>query len=69
MSYFSPHLQRVATLPCENIKNSKILARYHCFALLLTKLSVALNAKMSSFSMYACMETFVTLIKFMTSMN
>jgi len=44
MSYFPPHLQRVAILPCEkhNNKNSAILAyltEYHRFALSLTKLT------------------------------
>ena len=44
MPYFPPHLQRVATLPCEkhNIKNSKVLmyiTRYHRFALLLTTMT------------------------------
>ena len=42
--YYSPHLQCIATLPCEkhNIKTIKILThltQYHHFALLLTKLT------------------------------
>jgi len=44
MSYFPPHLQCVAALPCEkhNIKNSKILmylTQYHRFSSLFTKLT------------------------------
>jgi len=42
MSYFPPHLQHITTLHYlvkkHNIKNTEILA-YHCFALLLTKLT------------------------------
>jgi len=80
--HISHHHNCNASLHClmKNIKNSKILVyltQYHRFALLLTKLTkylfvyswVRLNAKMSSFCMDACTETFATLIKSMTSMN